>query len=110
MKTNFLKSILFIALAAGFTTSCVNDDDYAVPTLECVDSSLQKTKEVAQIPASTNITQYLADDIIEAYVVSADKGGNFFKTMHLQSLDNTIAFTVLLDYANYSAYLFLKKK
>ena len=33
-----------MALAAGFTTSCVNDDDYAVPTLECVDSTLQKTK------------------------------------------------------------------
>ena len=97
MKTNFLKSILFMGLVAGFTTSCVNDDDYAVPTLECVDSSLQKTKEVAQIPASTNISQYLADDIIEAYVTSSDEGGNFYKSISMQTLDGSKAFSVPVD-------------
>jgi hypothetical protein len=62
-----------------------------------VDSTLQKTKEVAQIPASTNISQYLADDIIEAYVTSSDEGGNFYKSISMQTLDGSKAFSVPVD-------------
>jgi hypothetical protein len=97
MKNNNLKSFLFMALAAGLITSCVNDDDYAVPSLECVDTTLEKTKEVSDIPASANITQYLADDVIEAYVTSSDEGGNFYKTISMQTLDGTKAFSVPVD-------------
>ncbi|MDD2984972.1 DUF5689 domain-containing protein [Flavobacterium sp.] len=97
MKNTNLKSILFMALAAGFMTSCVNDDDYAIPSLECVDTTLQKTKEVSEIPAGANITQYLADDVIEAYVTSSDEGGNFYKTISMQTLDGTKAFSVPVD-------------
>ena len=97
MKNTNLKSFLLMALAAGLLSSCVNDDDYDVPSLECVDTTLEKTKEVAQIPASANITQYLANDIIEAYVTSSDEGGNFFKSVSMQTLDGTKAFSVPLD-------------
>lgn len=97
MKNTNLKSILFMALAAGFMTSCVNDDDYAIPSLECVDTTLQKTKEVSEIPAGANITQYLADDVIEAYVTSSDEGGNFYKSISMQTLDGTKAFSVPVD-------------
>jgi hypothetical protein len=62
-----------------------------------MDSTLQKTKEVAQIPASTNISQYLADDIIEAYVTSSDEGGNFYKSISMQTLDGSKAFSVPVD-------------
>jgi hypothetical protein len=97
MKTNFFKSILFIALAAGSFTSCVNDDDYTVPNLNCVDTALQKTKEVSEIPASATVSQYLGDDIIEAYVTSSDEGGNFFKSISMQTLDGSKAFSVPVD-------------
>jgi hypothetical protein len=97
MKTNFFKSILFIALAAGSFTSCVNDDDYTVPNLNCVDTTLQKTKEVSEIPASATVSQYLGDDIIEAYVTSSDEGGNFFKSISMQTLDGSKAFSVPVD-------------
>ena len=86
-----------MALAAALITSCVNDDDYAVPSLECVDTTLEKTKQVSDIPASANITQYLADDVIEAYVTSSDEGGNFYKTISMQTLDGTKAFSVPVD-------------
>lgn len=109
MKTNFLKSILFFVLTAGILTSCVNDDDYSTPSLEDLDciaaDSLVATKTVKQIiQAATALpVQYTADDIIEAYVVSSDKGGNFFKTMHLQTKDSA-AFSVSLDLANYATH------
>lgn len=109
MKTNFLKSILFFVLSAGILTSCVNDDDYSTPNLEDIDcteaAAITPNKTVKQIieMATALPVQYTADDVIEAYVVSSDKGGNFFKTMHLQTKDST-AFSVLLDYANYATY------
>lgn len=111
MKTNILKSILFVALSAGIFTSCVNDDDYSTPNLDKINceeaGSIAPTKTIKEIFDIANAAaglpvQYAEDDIIEAIVVSADKGGNFFKTMHLQSLDKSIAITVLVDYANYS--------
>ena len=97
MKTTFLKSIFILAIASGLTTSCVNDDDYSTPTFGCVESTLSKTKEVSEIPASTTISQYTADDVIEAYVVSSDRQGNFFKSISMQTLDGTKAFSVPVD-------------
>jgi hypothetical protein len=35
------------------------------------------------------LSQYTYDDIIEAYVVSSDENGNFFKTISLQTLGTT---------------------
>ena len=111
MKTNILKSILFVALSAGIFTSCVNDDDYSTPNLDKINceeaGSITPTKTIQEIfdianAAAGSPVKYPENDIIEAIVVSADKGGNFFKTMHLQSLDKTIAVTVLVDMANYS--------
>lgn len=97
MKTTFLKSIFILAIASGLTTSCVNDDDYSTPTFGCIESTLEKTKEVSEIPASTTISQYTADDVIEAYVVSSDRQGNFFKSISMQTLDGSKAFSVPVD-------------
>ena len=111
MKTNILKSILFVALSAGILTGCVNDDDYGTPNLDKINceeaGSIAPTKTIQEIfdvanAAAGSPVKYAENDIIEAIVVSGDNGGNFFKTMHLQSLDKTIAVTVLIDMANYS--------
>ena len=95
MKTTILKSVLFVALAAGFT-SCVNDDDYAIPSMDCTETNLTKTIEVAAVPFGT-LAQYTGDDVIEAYVTSSDEGGNFFKTISFQTLDGSRAFSVPVD-------------
>ncbi|MBF6641368.1 DUF5017 domain-containing protein [Flavobacterium sp. J49] len=86
MKTTFLKPILALAFVASFSSSCINDDEYDTPQVDCIETTLQKTKEVSEISASSTVTQYLQDDVIEAYVVSSDKGGNFFKTISFQTL------------------------
>ena len=86
MKTNFLKSAFMAALTAGVFTACVNDDEYPVPNFECTETTLVKTMEVSEVPASPTIAQYTANDIIEAYVTSSDEGGNFFKTISFQTL------------------------
>lgn len=97
MKTNFLKSVLTIAISSSLFTSCVNDDDYNTPTFGCIESTLEKTKEVSEIPASATIAQYPNDDVIEAYVVSSDRQGNFFKSISMQTLDGSKAFSVPVD-------------
>lgn len=97
MKTTFYKSMLLLAITAGTFSSCVNDDDYQTPTFGCVDTSLVKTKEVAEIPATSTVTQYTENDVIEAYVVSSDRGGNFFKSISMQTLDGSKAFSVPVD-------------
>lgn len=94
MKTQFLKPVVFAAIAAGILSSCVQDDDYSVPVADCTETSLVKTIEVADVPASAEVTQYTEDDVIEAYVVSSDQGGNFFKSISFQTLDGSRAFSV----------------
>ena len=112
MKTNILKSIFIIAISAGMFTSCVNDDDYSTPNLNdlnCIEvDSLATTKTIQEIfdiatAANGSPVNYTANDVIDAYVVSSDKGGNFFKTIHFEAADRSIAFSALVDYANYSS-------
>ncbi len=93
MKTNFVKSILIMAMAAGSLTSCVNDDDYSVPTLECNEPSITVTKTVQEIYDNATATATLYEsadpsnpDVIEAVVVSSDKGGNFYKSLYLNNI------------------------
>ncbi len=112
MKTNILKSIFIIAISAGILSSCVNDDDYNTPNLDLFNCELAANIVVTKTPqeifaiataANGSPVKYADPDIIEAYVVSSDKGGNFFKTIHLQTEDKTFAFSVSIDLANYSS-------
>lgn len=104
MKTNFLKSIFFVALSTALFTSCVNDDDYSIPNLECNEPNIAVTKTVQDIfnQATAAAKLYEADDVIEAQVVSSDKGGNFYKLVYMTSLDGEIGFSVAIDQAKTS--------
>jgi len=98
-------------MAVGLFSGCVNDT-YDTPKFDantCVDPGLIKTKEVAQIYAVAinpvpdaitgipNTPTYTADDIIEAYVISSDEGGNFYKSMYFQPLDGSKGFNLSID-------------
>ena len=98
MKSNILKSVLFLALSTAMLSSCASDD-YGVPTIECEDPNITVTKTVLDIKnaATATATQYTNDDIIEAIVVSSDKGGNFYKKMYLTSLDGSIGFNLSIN-------------
>lgn len=98
MKSNILKSVLFATLSTAMLTSCAGDD-YGIPSTECVEPQVTVTKTVADIKnaATPTATQYTADDVIEAIVVSSDKGGNFYKKMYLTSLDGQIGFSLSIN-------------
>lgn len=99
-------------MSVGLFSGCVNDT-YDTPKFDtCIDPGLTKTKEVAQIYAVAinpvpnpitgipNTPTYTADDIIEAYVISSDEGGNFYKSMYFQPTDGSKGFNLSIDDAN----------
>lgn len=109
---NIIKNNYIIIITIGLFSSCVNDT-YDTPKFgDCVDPGLTKTKEVAQIyavainPVADPITKipntptYTADDIIEAYVISSDEGGNFYKSMYFQPTDGSKGFNLSIDEVN----------
>ncbi|MEC4004317.1 DUF5689 domain-containing protein [Flavobacterium sp. SUN052] len=103
MKTNFLKSAFLMVLTAGMFSSCVKDDNYSTPELNgCTETTLVKNREVADILFSGTVAQHQnitpgVSDVIEAYVTSSDIGGNFFKSISLQTLDGSKAFSIPVD-------------
>lgn len=88
-----------MACSATLLSSCINDDDYSVPTLSCTETSLVKNLEPQAVPAASVVAPYSgpAGGIIEAYVVSSDLGGNFFKSISLQTLDGSFGFSIPVD-------------
>ncbi|MEN9322842.1 MAG: hypothetical protein RL699_622 [Bacteroidota bacterium] len=103
MKTRILKSTLVVALFAGVIASCVKDDNYDTPKLDaCTETSLVKNREVSQILAGSVVALHQnivtgQSDVIEAYVTSSDIAGNFFKSISMQTLDGSKAFSVPVD-------------
>lgn len=109
---NIFKNSCILILSIGLFSGCVNDT-YDTPNFDtCVDPGLTKTKEVADIyavaknPVATppseipNTPIYTTDDIIEAYVISSDEGGNFYKSMYFQPTDGSKGFNLSIDEAN----------
>ncbi|MDP5198554.1 DUF5689 domain-containing protein [Flavobacterium sp. DG2-3] len=96
------KLILFFALSLLYSCS----QEVEVPQLACNQPNLEVNKTVEKVYelSGTTAKQYLYDDVIEAYVVSSDEGGNFFKTISLQTKatqkDPAIGFSVPIDATN----------
>ncbi|SHF99893.1 DUF5689 domain-containing protein [Flavobacterium defluvii] len=101
MKNIILKSLLLSSLLI-----CSCSKDVENPKLECTqpDYKVNKTVEKVYELSGSTAKQYLYDDIIEAYVVSSDEGGNFFKTISLQTKASeripAIGFSVPIDASN----------
>ena len=109
---NKIKNICLVIASAGLMTSCVNDTFDTPKFDDCVSPGLTKNKEVSQIYTAAinpkpdpitgipNTPTYTADDIIEAYVVSSDEGGNFYKSMYFQPTDGSKGFNLSADIVN----------
>ncbi len=125
---NKIKNSCIILSFIGLFSSCVNDT-YDTPKFDCLNPGLTKTKEVADLytsaPANGTTVIYPAPvkdpvtgkeiyDYIEAYVISSDEGGNFFKSMYFQPTDGSKGFNLSIDrknlYQNYQpgSKVFLK--
>jgi hypothetical protein len=104
MKIPFTSLSLSIFLTV-LLASCVQEEP-ALPPLECNQPYLKTNRTVAEVrdAADAIVTQYKYDDIIEAYVVSTDENGNFFKTISFQTLATdtqpAIGFSVPVDVSN----------
>ena len=109
---NIFKNSFIVVLSIGLFSGCVNDT-YDTPKFgDCVNPGLTKTKTIADIytiaknPVATppsvipNTPTYTTDDIIEAYVVSSDEGGNFYKSMYFQAVDGSKGFNLSIDEVN----------
>lgn len=86
MKNNYTIFFLFILLVCSF--SACETNEIAIPKLECTQADFAVNKTVNEVHASASsiVAEYLYDDVIEAYVVSSDESGNFFKSISFQTL------------------------
>jgi hypothetical protein len=102
MKNRFL--ILFLTSSFVLFYSCNNEVE--IPKLACtqpdltINQTVQKVKEMSgSVPK-----QYSYNDVIEAYVVSSDEEGNFFKAISFQTLATdkipAIGFSIPVDVSN----------
>lgn len=88
-----------------FCWACANDET-AIPKLVCnqPDFEVNKTVAIIQGTAAEIVAQYPYDDVIEAYVVSSDENGNFFKSISFQTLATAttpaVGFSVPVDATN----------
>lgn len=112
---NKIKNIVIITAFISLFSSCVNDT-YDTPKFgDCVNPGLTKTKEVADLytsaPANGTTVIYPAPvkdpvtgkeiyDYVEAYVISSDEGGNFYKSMYFQPTDGSKGFNLSIDEVN----------
>lgn len=96
---------LFLIVSILVFGACANDAT-EIPKLVCNQPDFAVNKTVADIQktAAEIVAQYPYDDVIEAYVVSSDENGNFFKTISLQTLATattpSIGFSVPVDATN----------
>lgn len=104
MKATFQKTYFFLLLLL-ILYSCASDTLDA-PKITCTQPDLRTNMQVSQVRTNANaiVSQYKYDDVIEAYVVSSDEAGNFFKTISFQTLatatNPAIGFSVPVDATN----------
>ena len=102
MKNRYL--IPFLAFSISFFYGCNNEVE--IPKLECTQPDLTVNQSVLKVKDLSGSVpkQYNYNDIIEAYVVSSDEGGNFFKAISFQTLATdkvpAIGFSIPVDVSN----------
>lgn len=100
MKTyTTIKTLVFSAIVAMTFNSCVKDDDWNTPEILCNNRfdapTIKMADFVALAPPAPNSTTYNGSStykvpvdgapvIFDAYVVSSDENGNFYKTISFQ--------------------------
>jgi len=89
--------IYYYILIVLLLFSCITGD-IDNPKEICTDTiNVSKTVQEIFNIATTTITKYSDDDYIEAYITSSDQGGNFFKTISMQTLDRSLGLSIPID-------------
>ncbi len=82
-----LKLTLQILAVFSIFLSCVKDNGFSTPTVDCNEPSISVTNTIAQVKNMYTFggaTIIETDVVIEGYVVSSDKSGNIYKTISIQ--------------------------
>lgn len=114
MKINsLLKSLVFSVVATTAMTSCVKNDDWETPPIVCnnkFDAPTISMANFAALASGTSIYKVPVDGapvIFDAYIVSSDEFGNFYKTISIQDKPEnpTIGLSIEVDKAsNYADF------
>ncbi|WP_417428228.1 DUF5689 domain-containing protein [Halpernia sp.] len=86
----YLKPVLSLAIAAITITSCVRSNDWETPPINCNNrfdaSTITMANFVAMAPPTNTIKipESGAPVIFDAYIISSDENGNFYKTISFQ--------------------------
>lgn len=100
---SFYKILINVVLLLSFT-GCVKNDDFNSPKL-CMNSDLAPNATYEQVKQlyKGEIIRIQEDLLIEGYVTSSDKAGNFFGTLHFQNKiqDPTEGFQIDIDLRDY---------
>lgn len=119
-----LKTIVFTTLVVFIKTSCTPEQDFATPPLLIDEPSISGTvidaeavlgamyQEIEKEGENAKATFSNTDNHMVGYVISNDKGGNFFKELILQNknMDPTAGIRVLINTAPlYTSYEFGRK-
>lgn len=107
--TNFFKTLIALFAFVAFT-ACVQDDDYAVPTISEIDPGLTATTTFNLVQAMYAGTMVEFDEqgnnlIIEGYVVSSDRSGNIYKNLYIQDSAENPTYGFRLDIDMTDSYL-----
>lgn len=90
LKHTYKINFILGSLAVVFLCGCVKNRDFDIPVLNCVESIQPNVSygEVKNFYVDQTI-QIQEDWVLEGYVISSDKAGNFFSVIHFQdSPDN----------------------
>lgn len=102
---NYTLQFFLMMLCLFVFGACANDET-EIPKLSCNQPDYEVNKTVTEIKKTSAeiVAQYPYDDVIEAYVVSSDENGNFFKTISFQTLATAttpaVGFSVPIDATN----------
>ncbi|MGZ5262417.1 MAG: DUF5689 domain-containing protein [Kaistella sp.] len=83
----YFKSALVVAISALTFSSCVHNDDWETPPINCTNKFAAPTMTLAEFKAQAPTNGYVlieTDQIFDGYVVSSDENGNFYKTISFQ--------------------------
>ena len=82
IKSNIFYSIILIGI---ILSSCVKDKEFDAPAIQCSDTEFTFIS-IAELKNMYNgeTIQIQEDLVVSGYVISSDKEGNFFNTIHFQ--------------------------
>ena len=100
----FFKNVFIATTALLTVSSCVDNDDFDIPPVNCNDRWEANT-DIAAVKALNDTStpfQITTDSVLEGYVVSSDETGNFFKSVTIQDSPSnpSAGMTIEMDVTN----------